>query len=139
MEEKLYNECIAMRHQGKPVKRWWFVTQGKQILDELEPDHNFLFPNYWFERFQNRYNISLRRKTHCSPKPTTALKQAIKKFQSSLLRLRSTGNLKASVPQIWIRHLYHLCWTMEKTYDKKGVKDVQAQKEQSGLDNRLSN
>ena len=21
MEEKLYNECIAKRHQGKPVKR----------------------------------------------------------------------------------------------------------------------
>ena len=22
MEEKLNNECIAMRHQGKPVKTW---------------------------------------------------------------------------------------------------------------------
>ena len=46
MEEKLYNERIAMRHQGKPVKRWWFVRQGKQILDELEPDQNFLFSNH---------------------------------------------------------------------------------------------
>ena len=85
MEEKLNNECIAMRHQGKPVKRWWFVRRGKQILDELEPDHNFLFSNHWFERFQNRYNISLRRKTHCSQKPPTALEPAIKKFHSTLL------------------------------------------------------
>ena len=61
-EEKLYNKCIAMRHQGKPVKRWWFVRRGKQILDKLEPDHNFFFSNHWFERFQKRYNISLRRK-----------------------------------------------------------------------------
>ena len=43
MEEKLYNEYIAKAHQERPVKRWWFVRRGKQILDELEPDHNFLF------------------------------------------------------------------------------------------------
>ena len=49
MEEKLYKECIAMRHQGKPVKRWWFARRAKQILDELEPDHNFLFSNHWSE------------------------------------------------------------------------------------------
>ena len=30
IEEKLYNECIAIRHQGKPVKRWWFVRQGSR-------------------------------------------------------------------------------------------------------------
>ena len=55
MEEKLDNEGIAMRHQGKPVKRWWFVRRGRQTLDELEPDHNFLLLNLWFERFQNRH------------------------------------------------------------------------------------
>ena len=96
MKEKLYNECIGMRHQGKPVKAWWFVRRGKQILGKLEPDHNFLFSNHWFERFQNRYNISLRRKKHCYQKPPTALEPAIKKFHSSLLRLRNTGNFKAS-------------------------------------------
>ena len=32
-----------MRHQGKPVKRWWFVIRWKQILDELESDHIFFF------------------------------------------------------------------------------------------------
>ena len=85
-----------MRHQGKPVKRCWFVRRGRQILDELELDHNFLFSSHWFERFQNRYNISLRRKTHCSPKPPTALEPAIKKFHFSLLRLENTGNFKAS-------------------------------------------
>ena len=85
-----------MRHQGKAIKRWWFVRRGKRILDELEPDHNFLFLSHWFERFQNRYSISLRRKPHCSQKPTTALEPAIKKFHSSLLRLRNTGNFKVS-------------------------------------------
>ena len=79
-KKKLYNECIAMRHQGKPVKRWWFVRRGKHVLDALEPDHNFLFSDHWFERFQNRYNISLRRKNHCSQKPPAALEPAVKKF-----------------------------------------------------------
>ena len=46
IEEKQYNECsIAMRHQGKPVKRSRLVRRGKHILGKLEPDHNFLFSN----------------------------------------------------------------------------------------------
>ena len=124
MEEKLFSECVAMRHLGKPVKRWWFVKRVKQILDELEPDHNFLFSNHWFERFQNRYNISLRRKTHCSQKPPTALEPAIKKFHSSLLRLRNTGNFKAfdlaNIDQT------PLLFVLDdgKTYNKKGVNEV---------------
>ena len=96
MEEKLYNEYIAKAHQGRPVKKWWFVRRGKQILDELEPDHNFLFSYRWFERFQNRYNRSLRKKIHCSQKPPTAVDPAIEKFLSSLLRLRNSGNFNAS-------------------------------------------
>ena len=43
MEQKLYNEYIAIRHQEKPVKRWWFVKLGNQKIDELEPDDNFFF------------------------------------------------------------------------------------------------
>ena len=125
-----------MRHQGKPVKRLWFVRRGKQIPDELEPDHNFLFSNHWFERFQNRYNILLRRKTHCSQKPPTALEPAIKKFHSSLLRLRNNGNFKASD----LTNMYQmpLPFVLDdgKTYVKKGVKEVRAQSGQSGLDRR---
>ena len=29
MKEKPYSECIAMRHQAKLVKGWWFVRRGK--------------------------------------------------------------------------------------------------------------
>ena len=29
MEEKLYNERIAMRHQEKSIKRWSFVRREK--------------------------------------------------------------------------------------------------------------
>ena len=124
MEEKLYNECIAMRHQGKPEKRWWFVRRGKQILDELEPDHNFIFSNHWFKRFPNQYNISLRRKTYCSQKPPTELEPAIKEFHSSLLRLRNTGNFKAF--DLANMDQTPLLFELDdgKTYDKKGAKEV---------------
>ena len=136
MEEKLYNECIAMRHQGKSVERWWFVKRGKQILDELEIDHNSLFLNHWFERFQNQYNISLRRKTHCSQKPLTGLEPAIKKFYSSLLRLRNTGNFNACDLANKDQTLLPFVLDNGKTYDKKGIKEVWAQSGQSNLDKR---
>ena len=136
MEEELYNECIAMRHQVKPVKRWWFVRRGKQILDELEPDHNFLFLNHWFERFQNQYNISLRRKTHCSHKPPTALEPAIKKFHFSLLRLINTGNFKASDLANMDQTPLPFMSGDGKAYDKRGFKEVWGHSGQSGLDKR---
>ena len=126
-----------MRHQGKPVKKWWFVRRGEQILDELEPHHNFLFSNHWFQRFQNRYDISLGRKNHCSQKPPTALEPAIKKFHSSLLRLRNTGNFKASDLANMDQTLLPFVLDDGKTCDKKTyVKKVWAQSGQSSLDKR---
>ena len=104
--------------------------------DALEPDYNYLFSNHWFERFQNRYNISLRRKTHCSEKPPTALEPAIKKFHSSLLRLRNTGNFKASDLANMDQTPLPIVLDDGKTYDKKVVKEVWAQSRQSGLDKR---
>ena len=74
MEEKLYNEYIAKAHQGRPVKKWWFVRRGKQILDELEPDHNFLFSYRWFERFQNRYNKIIEEKNSLLSKTTHSIR-----------------------------------------------------------------
>ena len=112
-----------MRHQGKPVKRWWFVKRGKQILVELEPDNNFLFSNHWFERFQVRYNISLKRKTHCFPQPPTALDPGIRNFKvSDLIYMDQTP----------------LPFVLDdgKTYDKKVVKEVWAQSGQSGQDKK---
>ena len=113
-----------MRHQEKLVKSWWFVRQGKQILDELEPDQNFLFSNHWFERFQNRYNISLRRKSHCSQKPPTALEPAIKKFHASFVRLGNIGNFKASDLANMDQTPLPIVLDDGKTFDKKGVEEV---------------
>ena len=136
MEGKLYHECIAKRHQGKPVKKYWFLRRGKQILDELEPDHNFLFPNHWFQRFQNRYTILLRRKTHCSQKTPTVLEPVIKKFHTSLLRLRNTGIFKASDLTNMDQRPLPFALDKGRTYDQKGVNEVWTQSSQSGLDKR---
>ena len=80
--------------------------------------------NPWFERFQNRCNISLRRKTHCFQKPPTALEPAVKKFYSSLLRLRNTGNFQASDLVDVDQTPLPFVLDDGKNYDKKGVKEV---------------
>ena len=55
----------------------------------------------------------------CSQQPLRALEPEIKKFHSSLLRLRNTGNFKVT-----------------DLANKKGVKKIGAQSGQSGLDKR---
>ena len=78
----------------------------------------------------------MRRKTHWSRKPPAALEPAIRKFHSSLLRLRNTGNFKASDLVNMDQTPLPCVLDDGKTYDKKGVKEVWAQSRQSGLDNR---
>ena len=48
----------------------------------MNPDHEFRFSNYWFEQFQNQYNISLQRMTHCPQKAPNNLEPVMKKFHS---------------------------------------------------------
>jgi hypothetical protein len=136
MELQLFNEFTEMRRDGKPAKRWWFVRRAKQILDEKNSDNDFQFSNHWFERFQKRYGIALRRKTHCSQKAPSELEPAIKKFHSYLSRLRSSGDYEdgdiANMDQTPLPFILD----DGKTYDIKGVKEVWAQSGQSGLDKR---
>ena len=78
----------------------------------------------------------MRRKTHYSQKPPTDLEPAIKKFHSFLLRLRNTGNFKASDLANMDETPLPFVLDDGKTYDKKGVKEVWVQSGQSGLDKR---
>ena len=81
----------------------------------------------------------MRRKTHCSQKPPTALEPAIIKFHSSLLRLRNTGNFKAYDLANMDQTPLPFVLDNGKTYDKKGVKEIWAQSGQPALDKRQGN
>ena len=105
MEAQLLHEFKETRQPGKPVKRWWFVKQAKQVLNEKNPDHEFQFSNQWFERFQNRYNISPQRKTHCSQKETSDLEPVIKSFSHTFLDCDLVVIIKMVILRTWIRDL----------------------------------
>ena len=66
----------------------------------------------------------MRKKTHCSQKLPTALEPAIKKFHSSLLWLRNTGNFKASDLAHMDKMPLPFVLDVGKTYGKKGLKEV---------------
>ena len=99
------------------------------MLDELEPEYFFFFffLEHLFGGSLNRYKISLRSKTHRSQTPPTPLEPAIEKFYFSLLRLRNTGNFKASDLANMDQAPLPFVLDDGKTYDKKGVKKVWAQ------------
>ena len=105
-------------------------------MNEKNPNHEFRFSNHWLQRFQNRYSISLRRKTHCSQKAPSDLEPVIKKFHSYLSRLQSSGDYQdGDIANIDQKSLPFIL-DDGKTYDIKGVKEVWAQSGQSGLDKR---
>ena len=105
IEDQLFHEFKEMRQVGKPVKRYWFVRRAKQILNEKNPDHEFRFSSHWSEQFQNRYNISLRNKTHCSQKAPSDLEQSLKSFIHTSLNCNLVVIIKTVILRTWIRYL----------------------------------
>jgi transposase-like protein len=94
-EKKLFEEFSERRAQGKIVKKWWFISRAKKLLNELHPDiTNFKFSDRWFAGFCRRNKLSLRRKTHMSQKSPSHLKDSIEKFHAKLLRERKRGTYK---------------------------------------------
>ena len=78
----------------------------------------------------------MRRKTDCSQKPPAALESAIMKLHSPLLRLRNTGNFKASDLANMDQTPLPFVLDGGKSYDKKDMKEAWTQNGQSGLDKR---
>ena len=113
-----------MRQDGKPVERLWFVMRANQIFNEKNPDYEFRFSNYWFEQFQNWYNVSLRRKIHCSQRAKSDLEPVAKKFHSCHSRLRSSSDYQDGDLANMEQKPLPFVLDDGKTYDIKDVKDV---------------
>ena len=92
-EDQPNGEFLAMRRDGKRVKRWRFTTKAKQILKRLHPNEaeTFRYSNRWFEWICRRKKIPLRRKTHAAQKSPAQLRTAVEGFHSKVLRQRKRG------------------------------------------------
>ena len=136
-EKKLFEEFSERRAQGKIVKKWWFISRAKKLLNELHPDiTNFKFSDRWFAGFCRQNKLSLRRKIRVSQKSPLHLKDSIEKFHAKLLRERKRGTYKlcdiANMDQT------PLPFVLDDgtTYDAKGSKEIWFTSGQSGLDKR---
>ena len=101
MEDQLNEEFLAMRRDGKRVKRWWFTTKAKQI--------------FVGEKF------ALRRKTHAAQKSPAQLRTPVEGFHSKVPRQRKRGTYQ-------LRDLGNMDQTPlpfvvddNKTYEKQGA------------------
>ncbi|RPB01142.1 DDE-domain-containing protein [Choiromyces venosus 120613-1] len=62
LEQRLYDDFIESRQQGRIVRRGWFLVQAGFRFRELYPTVNpevFQFSNGWFQGFLGRHRISL--------------------------------------------------------------------------------
>ena len=136
MEKHLHTEFLKLKKEGRSVKKWWFVTTGREFLKNCHLDAKFLFSDKWFRGFCNRKRISLRRKTNASQKTPDQLVNAITKFHQKLLceRIRGKFQLKdiANMDQTPLPFVLD----DSRTYDTVGAKEMLVRSGQSGLDKR---
>ena len=43
MEKHLHTEFLKLKKEGRSIKKWWFVTTGREFLKNCHPDAKFLF------------------------------------------------------------------------------------------------
>ena len=134
MEEKLVQRFKEQRKKGKTVKKWWFLSIARKIMNEEYPKSIvFKYSNKWFNGFCRRNRISLRRKMHTAQKSPATLKDAIQKFHAKLL-IRGTFQLGD------IANMDQTPWPFVlddgRAYDTIGAEEVWCSSGASGLDKR---
>ena len=136
MEKHLHTEFLKLKAEGRNIKKWWFVTTGREFLKNCHPDAKFLFSDKWFRGFCNRKRISLRRKTNASQKTPDQFVNAVTKFHQKLLRERIRG--KFQLKDIANMDQMPLPFVLDdnRTYDTVSAKEIWVRSGQSGLDKR---
>ena len=136
MEKHLHTEFLKLKKEGRSIKKWWFVSTGREFLKNCHPDAKMLFSDKWFRGFCNCKRISLRRKTNASQKTPDQFVNAITKFHQKLLRERIRG--KFQLKDIANMDQTPLPFVLDdnRTYDTVGAKKIWVRSGQSGLDKR---
>ena len=137
IEDKLCKEFLDLRKEGRKVKRWWFDTRTKQLMNALYPDVKDLkYSDKWFRRFCKRKNISLRKTTHAAQHAPVNLAATISKFHAKLLRVRRRGNFQLG--DIANMDQTPLPFVLDdgKRYDDARSKEVWSASAASALDKR---
>ena len=131
MEDKLYKEFLDLRKEGQKVKRWWFDTRAKQLMNELYPDvKHFKYSDKWIRRFCKRKNRGLRKTTHAAQHAPVNLSATISKFHAKLLRVQRRNFQLGDIANMDQTPLPD----DGKTYDNAGSKEAWSASAASGLD-----
>ena len=128
MEWRLHAEYQEKRSLGIKVKGWWFKTRASQLFREVYPekvgpdgDIPFAVSKHWFERFQERWKISLRSATNRAQEEPSSKEALVRNFHR---RIRQEGEFE-------LRNIANMDQTplpfdlnSGKTYADKGSKTV---------------
>ena len=136
MEKHLHAEFLKLKKEARSIKKWWFVTTGREFLKYCHADAKLLLSDKWFRGFCNHKRISLRRKTNASQKTLDQFVNGITKFHQKLLRERIRG--KFQLKDIANMDQTPLPFVLDdsRTYDTVGAKEISVRSGQSDLDKR---
>ena len=131
-----FPEFLKLKKEGRSIKKWWFVTTGREFLKNCHPDAKFLFSDKWFRVFCNHKRISLRQKTNASQKTPDQFVNAITKFHQKFLHERIRGKFQLKDIANMDQTPFPLALDDNRIYDTVGAKEIWVRSGQSVLDKR---
>ena len=155
MEGLLKTSFDELRELGRPVKARWFVAKAKELFKLLYPHlvivssgqvsyGGFKFSKSWFQGFQRRQHISLRKRTNQSQKQPEEFRVKIQSFHQFIRKVSEPHNKGShDVGHFKLRNIANMDQTpmpfeigTDSTYNTTGARTVWVKSLGSGLDKR---
>ena len=146
-----------MRNRGRPVSRSWFIAKAKDIFHRPYPQlvtisstghctyGGFKFSNSWFQGFQRRQRISLRKRTNQAQKEPEHYKTVIQSFHQFIRKVAEPKEYEIDhdIGRFKLGNIAHIDQTpmpfevgTSITYNDIGARTVWVKSLGSGLDKR---
>ena len=74
------------------MKGFWFTTRGRQLLELMDPEASFYFPDGWFDGFKQRHMISFRRLTNVCQRLASDKESAVRSFHKNIATMHFKVN-----------------------------------------------
>ena len=160
LEGLLKTSFDELRELGRPVKARWFVAKAKELFKLLYPQSvvvlsgqvsygGFKFSKLWFQGFQRRQHISLRKRTNHSQKQPEEFREEIQSFHQFIRKFAEVqvqdihDQFGYDVGQFKLRNIANMDQTTmpfeirtDSTYNTTAARTVWVKSLRTGLDKR---
>ena len=111
MEKHLHTKFIKLKKEGGSIKKWWFLTTGREFLKNCHPDAKFYSLTNGLEVFATANEFLFNGKQTRLRRLQISLSTQLRSFTKNCFVKGYVGNSNLKILPIWIKRTCRLFLT----------------------------